>query len=216
MYTEIDQTDPPAPSEGATFPEELDSINEDNLNPNEMQLWLLLQMQKMVQKMEDVYVAYKPSPRPAKRQADKLPISAKSQHGKSKAPPPPSSPDPPPEVIKQTNNEATKSEPTRQDLYENPDNINEAIKEAFPPPIPQRTYQVVDGSKAPPAPPSSRSPDQRPHRSNTLPSHTSQSAAHPKPPPVQPKGIQVRQHQIELRAGKKIILYMLFTCIFSS
>ena len=219
LYTEIDQTDPPAPSEGATFPEELDSIDEDNLNPNEMQLWLLLQMQKMVQKMEDVYGACKPSsPRPAKRQADTIPRYAKVQHGKTKAPSPPSSPDPPPKAVKQTNNEDTESEPTRQDLYENPDNINEAIKETFPPPIPPRKYQVIDGSKAPPAPPappSSRSPDQRPHQSNTLPSHASQSAARPKPPPVQPKSIHVCQHQSKfLSAGKKY--NMLFSCIFST
>ena len=211
LYTEIDQTDPPAPSEGATFPEEFDSINEDNLNPNEMQLWLLLQMQKMVQRMEDVYGACKPSsPRPAKRQADKLPMYAKSRRGKSKAPPPPSSPDRPPEVIKQTISEDTESEPTRQHLYENLD-----IKETFPPPISPRIYQVIDGCKAPSVPPSSRSPDQWPHR-YTLPSHTSQSAAHPKPYPVQPraKDSQVRQHQIEFRAGKKIIACK--TCIFSS
>ena len=122
VYTEMDQTDPSAPSEGATFPEELDSIDEDNLNPNEMQLWLLLQMQKMVQKMEDVYGPCKPR-------------YAKLQHGKTKAPSPPSSPDPPPEAAKQTNNKDTESKPTRQDLYENPDNINEAIKETLPPPI---------------------------------------------------------------------------------
>ena len=195
LYTEMDQTDPSAPSEGATFPEELDSIDEDNLNPNEMQLWLLLQMQKMVQKMEDVYGPCKPR-------------YAKLQHGKTKAPSPPSSPDPPPEAAKQTNSKDTESEPTCQDLYENPDNINEAIKETLPPPIPPRIYQVIDGCKAPPAPPSSRSPDQRPHQSKTLSlqCHTSQSAAHPKPPPVQPKDIhqQVHQHQSELSAGKKI------------
>ena len=145
VYTEMDQTDPSAPSEGATFPEELDSID-----PNEMQLWLLLQMQKMVQKMEDVYGTCKPSsPRPAKRQADTLPRYAKLQHGKTKAPSPPSSPDPPPEAVKQTNNEDTESEPTRQDLYENQDTINEAIKEIFPPPIPPKTYQIIDDSKKP-------------------------------------------------------------------
>ena len=187
VYTEMDQTDASTPSEGATFPEELDSIDEDNLNPNEMQLWLLVQMQKMVQKMEDVYGPCKPR-------------YAKLQHGKTKAPSPPSSPDPPPEAAKQTNNKDTESEPTRQDLYENPDNINEAIEETLPPPIPPRIYQVIDGCKAPPAPPSSRLPDQRP---NTVPLHTSHSAAHPKPPPVQSKDIhqQVRQ---QLSAGKKI------------
>ena len=62
LYAEIDQIDPPASSEGAATPEEVD---EDNL---EMQLWLLLQIQKMIQKM-DCGTVTPLSPTPAKRKA---------------------------------------------------------------------------------------------------------------------------------------------------
>ena len=196
----------PAPREGATTPEEVD---EDNLDPNKMQLWLLLQIQKMVQKMEDV--CGKPSPKLARRKANNLPRRTKSQ---LKPPPTTSSPDPPSQAViqKEINNEDMESEPTRQHLYESMDTINEAIMESSPPPIPQRTYQVIDScskighvSK----PPASKPQSDEWSQTNTLPS---QSAACPKPPPVRPKDIQVRQHQIELRAGKNTYN----TCIFSS
>ena len=212
LYTEIDQTDPPALSEGATTPEEVD---EDNLDPNEMQLWLLLQMQKMVQKMEDVYGTS--SPKPAKQKVNNSPKRTKSLcvHGKAKPPPPltTSSPAPPSQAViqKETNNEDIEPEPTRQDLYENLDTINEAITECLPPPIPPKTYQVIDGCKtvSKPAPPARRPQSDQWSQTSTLLSRTSQSAAHPKPSPVQPKDIQVHQHQIELRAGKKLIMHII-------
>ena len=207
LYTEIDQTDLPAPSEGATTPEEVD---EDNLDPNEMQLWLLLQIQKMVQKMEDVYGTS--SPKLARRKASNSPMCTKHVHGKAKPPPTTSSPDPPSQAViqKEINNEDMESRPARRDLYESLDTINEAITESLPPPIPPKTYQVIDGGSKivyvsePPGPTRGRRSDQW-SQTNTLPSRATQSSARPKPPPLQPKGIQVRQHQIELRAGNGII-----------
>ena len=202
LYTEIDQTDLSAPSEGATTPEEVD---EDNLDPNEMQLWLLLQIQKMVQKMEDVYGTS--SPKLARRKANNSPMCTKRVHGKAKPPPTTSSPDPPSQAVI---HEDMESRPASRDLYESLDTINEAITESSPPPIPPKTYQIIDGGSKivhvskPPGAASRRRYDQW-SQTNTLPSRISQSAARPKPPPVQPKGIQVRQHQIELRAGNCII-----------
>jgi hypothetical protein len=214
LYAEIDQTDPPTPSEGATTPEELDSNEEDNLDPNEMQLRLLLQIQKMVQKMEDVYGIA--SPKATRRQAKKpnAPKRTKSQC-KAKAPPPPSSLDSPSEAIiqKEILKEDTQPEPTCQELYLSLDTINKTATESLPPPpIPPKTYQVIHrhGSNeslskpASPAPPASRSSDQQPW-SNTPPSRsTTQLVAHPKPSPVQ------AQDQIELKPGKNITI-MLFT-----
>ena len=217
LYAEIDQTDP---SEGAATPEEVD---EDNL---EMQLWLLLQIQKMMQKM-DCGIVTPLSPRPAKRKANNLPRRTQSQcvRSKAKSPLTTSSPDPPSQAViqKVINNEDMESKPTRQHLYENLDTINKAKTESLPPPIPPRTYQVINGHKSSktvskPALPARRPQSHQWSQTNTLPSCTAQPAARPKPPPVQlqPKDIQVCQHQIELRAGKKINCIYLFTCIVCS
>ena len=54
---------PPPPRRNITVPRELGSISEitlenlTNLDPKEAQLWMLNQMQKMIQKMEDIYDA---------------------------------------------------------------------------------------------------------------------------------------------------------------
>jgi hypothetical protein len=210
LYAEIDQTDLLAPNEfeGATIEEDtLDSIKEDTLDPNKMQLWLLLQIQKMVQKMEDVYGAAQPLSPNADLE------SAKPQH-KAKPPPPPSSLDSPSEAIIQKEiikeDTCTQSETIRQELYLNQDTVNETATES---PIPPKTHQVIHrcGSRESvskpesPAPPAS---DQQPW-SNTPPPRR-----HPRPSPVQAKD-QVRhdQHQIKLRAGKNIYNnIMLLTC----
>ena len=154
-YIEIVQTaDPPAPRRSATIPKELKSIAEislenlANLDPMEAQLWMLLHMQKVVQKMEQVY----DSPQPLSPRADKHPITKPRSPPKSaklldkaKAPAPPSSP--PSEEIEEIYDEdigpelEMAAEPTRQDLYINLDTLNEAITESPPPPIPPRTYQ---------------------------------------------------------------------------
>jgi hypothetical protein len=226
LYAEIDQTDPPTPSEGATTPGELDPVEEDNLDPNEIQLRLLLQIQKMVQRMEDVYGTahdQTASPRAVKRETTKyktLPRHVISQHSRNKAdseaPPPSSSPDPPSEAViqKETNTEDIESKPIDQHpYYMNWEAINEAVTDSLPPPIPPKTYQVIDpkssetvSKPAPPAPPASRSSDQRP-RLNALriPSHPSQLSAHPMKSPVQAQDIriQVHQHQTKPRVGKK-------------
>lgn len=207
-YVEIVQTNPPAPSRNVTIPKEMDSITEissenlDNLDPKEVQLWMLLQMQKMVQKMEDVYGTSQPmSPRASKRPTTK-------PYSKAKAPPPPSSLDPPSEVMKETDHEDTGSEPTRQDLYINLDTISEAITESPPPPIPPRTYQDVDsyrrrthsdsktGSQRTESA-ASRPDHSRPYnaqsKSKTLPPLTT---ACPEPSPMLAQDIQVNQQQI--------------------
>ena len=209
-YVEIVHTDPPAPSRNATIPKEMDSITEisleslHNLDPKEVQLWMLLQMQKMVQKMEDVYGTSQPmSPRVSKRPTTK-PYYA---YGKAKAPPPPSSLDSPSEAMKETDHEDTGSEPTRQDLYINLDTISEAITESPPPPIPPRTYQDVDScrrrthSDSKTGSQSTESAASRPDqsrlynarsRSKTLPPLTT---ARPEPSPTLGQDIQVNQHQ---------------------
>lgn len=143
MYAEIDQIDPPASSEGAATPEEVD---EDNL---EMQLWLLLQIQKMMQKMDCGTVTHyhqdllngKPIIYPDVHNHNVC-VAKPNLHFNTT-----SSPDPPSQAViqKEINNEDMVSRPTHQDLYENPDNINEAITESSPPPIPPRTYQIIDG-----------------------------------------------------------------------
>ena len=185
----------------------------ENLDPKEAQLWLLLQMQKMVQKMEDVYDTFQPlSARSVKQHTTKF-NSVKS-HGKANTPPPPSTPNPPSEAAKETDREA---EPTRQELYTymNVDTINEAITESPPPPIPPRTYQVVDSSRS--QADSEASSESRPassarksdhgyikqQRSNTLPSQPA-AVAGPKPSTMQAQDTRVHQHQIEPSAGKMI------------
>ena len=143
-YIEIVQTaDPPAPRRSASIPKELKSIAEisienlANLDPMEAQLWMLLHMQKMVQKMEQVY----DTPQPLSPRANKSPIT------KPSAPPNPPPSSPPSEEIEEIYDEdigpelEMADEPTRQDLYVNLDTLNEAITESPPPPIPPRTYQ---------------------------------------------------------------------------
>ena len=205
-YVEVAKKDllPPIDPSSPT----LEDISMENLDPKEAQLWLLLQMQKMVQKMEDVYDTFQPlSARSAKRHTTKF-NSVKS-HDKTNTPPPPSTPNPPSEAAKETDREA---EPTHQELYTymNPDTINEAITESPPPPIPPRTYQVVDRNQADSEassesrPASSASKSDRGYikqqQSNTLPS---QPVAGPKPSTMQAQDTRVHQHQIEASAGKK-------------
>ena len=208
-YVEVAKIDLPPPSDSNSPTPE--GISVENLDPKEAQLWLLLQMQKMVQKMEDVYDAFQPlSARSIKRHTTKF-NSVKS-HGKANTPPPLSTPNPPSEAAKETDREA---EPTRQELYTymNVDTINEAITESPPPPIPPRTYQVVDSSRS--QADSEASSESRPassarksdhdyikqQRSNTLPSQP--VADPPKPSPMQAQDTRVHQHQIEASAGKK-------------
>ena len=217
-YIEIVQTDPPFPSRSATIPKELDSITEislenlDNLDPKEVQLWMLLHMQKMVQKMEDVYgtsTSQPLSPRAGKRPTTK-------PHGKAKAPPPPSSLDPPSEAMKETDNEDIGSEPTRQDIYINLDTISEAITESPPPPIPPRTYQDAESHRrrthsdsktgsqstepAASRPDHSRFYNAQSQRSKTLPPVI--TTTRPGPSLMLAQDTQVNQHQPKSRAGK--------------
>ena len=149
-YIEIVQADHPAPRRSATIPKELASIAEislenlADLDQKETQLWMLLHMQKMVQKMEQVYG----STQPLSPKADKQPIIKSKPPpkpvnlcSKTKAPSPPSSP--PPEEIEEIYDEdigPIELEASREDLYINLDTLSEAP----PPPIPPRTYQRAD------------------------------------------------------------------------
>ena len=152
-----------------TIPQTLESISEltlenlTNLDQKQAQLWMLLQMQKMVQKMEDVYEPLKP---PANIQLKTKPTAASNT-----TPSPPLSP--PPKEIEELYDEdigsdllasqqqnhqdayvnldslqiANNQQPTHQDVYINLDTISEALTAALPPPVPPRTYQQSSADK---------------------------------------------------------------------
>ena len=213
-YIEVVQADRTAP---ATIPKELASVAEislenlADLDQKEAQLWMLLHMQKMVQKMEQVY----DSAQPLSPKADKQPtIKAKSpakQYSKAKATTPPSSP--PPEAIEEISNDEIghnielekATEAGREDLYINLDTISEIITEVPPPPIPPRTYQRVDDHEEVDSNknqsqtlrhrqmPTSSSPAQS-QQSRTLPPHWRSKSY-----PILSQDIQAPQHQSQFR-----------------
>ena len=154
-YIEITASDS-APSRNATIPRKLESVTEislenlSNLGPKQAQLWMLLNMQKMVQKMEkmeEVYGSNQSLPRKADRQSMTKPVPppkpAPLLGNAKEVPAPPNYP--PPEEIEEIYDEdigpelEIVTEPTRQDLYINLDAINEAVEKAPPPPVPPRT-----------------------------------------------------------------------------
>ena len=150
-YIEIVPADHSSPRRSATIPKELASIAEislenlSNLDQKEAQLWMLLHMQKMVQKMEQVYGSTQPLSPKADKQLitkPKPPPKPAKLCSKAKVPAPPSSP--PPDEIEEIYDEDIGTEATRDDLYINLDTISEAVTEAPPPPIPPRTYQHAD------------------------------------------------------------------------
>ena len=159
-YIEITASIPSTPKRSATIPKKLESVTEislenlSNLGPKQAQLWMLLNMQKMVQKMEkmeEVYGSTQSMSSKADRQSITKPMPPPKPAplcGKAKAPAPPNYP--PPEEIEEIYDEdigpelEIAAEPTRQDLYINLDTINEAVEEAPPPPVPPRTYQHAD------------------------------------------------------------------------
>ena len=159
-YIEIAASIPSTPKRNATIPKKLESVTEislenlSNLGPKQAQLWMLLNMQKMVQKMEkmeEVYGSTQPLSSKAERQSLTKPIPPPKPTllcGKAEAPAPPNYP--PPEEIEEIYDEdigpelEMAAEPTRQDLYVNLDTINEAVEEDPPPPVPPRTYQHAD------------------------------------------------------------------------
>jgi hypothetical protein len=159
-YIEITASDT-VPSRNATIPRKLESVTEislenlSNLGPKQAQLWMLLNMQKMVQKMdkmEEVYGSTQSFAPKADRQSSMTkpvpPPKPTPLRGNVEVPTPPHYP--PPEEIEEIYDEdigtelEIATEPTRQDLYINLEAINEAIEEATPPPVPPRTYQHVD------------------------------------------------------------------------
>ena len=90
----------------------IDDLTDQDLTPNQVQVWMLLQMQKMVQKMED---AYETGP----------------QAFKKAAPPPP----PPPREERYDHSRQ------RSALYSNMDALEIAFSNTPPPPVPPRTYK---------------------------------------------------------------------------
>ena len=92
----------------------IDNLSDHDLTPNEVQVWMLLQMQKMVQKMEDVY---------------ETGPQAFTPHTASKRPVPP----PPLEETHHSRQQST--------LYANMDALEVALSNTPPPPLPPRTYK---------------------------------------------------------------------------
>ena len=138
---------PPRPRKSETVPKNLESFSEisledlSNLNSNEVQLWTLLQMQKMVRKMENIYDTTEAVRPPTSRSKQEK----SEQPQKLNLPPPHPPPFPPPQEIEELydediGDEAFDEQPARQDLYINLDNLSETLTEGTPPPVPPRTY----------------------------------------------------------------------------
>ena len=161
--TYIETEAKPTMKRSTTFPRTLESISEvtlenlTNLDQKQAQLWMLLQMQKMVQKMEDVYEPLKPS-------ANNQPKAEHSISAHSPVFHPPQEteeeydddigcsladeqqPDRPDLYVNLDSLQiADDQQPTRQELYINLDSISEVLTGAAPPPIPPKTYRELSG-----------------------------------------------------------------------
>ena len=141
LYDDVDsdlsenaQASPP-PRRNITVPKELELISEvtleslTNLDVKEAQLWMLLQMQKMVQKMEDVY--------------DMPQASTKHPNPKQNTPKPPSPSKSLPPSSPMSEDVYVDMKPPRQDIYLNLDTIGEVLTETPAPAIPPRTYRTA-------------------------------------------------------------------------
>ena len=122
------------PPRSSTVPKHLEATSEislehlNKLDPKEAQLWMLIQMQKVIQKMEDVY----DTPQISSTKKQKNPQQQKS-------------PD-----FRHTSGENEKlyvnefemtSDVARKDIYVNLDAIGEALAGSNLPPVPPRTYR---------------------------------------------------------------------------
>lgn len=103
---------------------ELPLENLSDLNANEIQMWMLLQMQKMVQKMEDIHeiTPGSTSPRGRKLPSVKKPV-----------------PLPRPEVSQDTKGQADVAQSLP--FYVNVDEMERALSYSPPPPLPPKTYK---------------------------------------------------------------------------
>ena len=156
-YTEMEAR--PTMQRSTTIPKTLESISEialenlTNLDQKQAQLWMLLQMQKMVQRMEDVYEPLKPSannqPKPEPSISARSPAFHPSQETEEEYD----------DNIgfslsdeQQPNRQdlyvnldslqiADDQQSTRQEIYINLDSISEVLTAAAPPPIPPKTYR---------------------------------------------------------------------------
>ena len=104
------------------FERSLDDLSE--LTQSEIQVWMLLQMQKMVQKMEDVYETAPAILSP--KLTEKQPI-----------------PSPPPQEVQgEIEEEHRDPHPTKRGAnYVNMDDLEKALSGDPPPPLPPRTYK---------------------------------------------------------------------------
>ena len=102
------------------FEMSLDDLSEVELSQSKIQLWMLLQMQKMVQKMED---AYETAPAPPRNCG--MPFL----------------PLPPPQEVQEEKDHNNTSQPTKRGShYMNMDELEKALAGDPPPPPPPRSY----------------------------------------------------------------------------
>ncbi len=160
-YTDMEAR--PTMHRSITIPKTLESVSEitlenlTNLDQKQAQLWMLLQMQKMVQRMEDVYEPLKPSannqpkaepstsaptPRPVFHQPQEIEEAEYDDNIVSY--PPDEQPNRSDVYVNLNDLELVDDQqPTHQQLYINLDSISAALTAPtpVPPPIPPKTYR---------------------------------------------------------------------------
>ena len=140
----------------STIPKTLESVSEitlenlTNLDQKQAQLWMLLQMQKLVQRMEDVYEPVKPSannqPKVEPSTSAPAPVFHQPQETEYDDDignfPSDEQPDRSDLYVNLNDLEIVDDQPdTRQELYINLDSISAALAAPTPPPIPPKTYR---------------------------------------------------------------------------
>ena len=130
LYEELFPEVSSPPPRSSTVPKHLEMITEislehlHKLDPKEAQLWMLIQMQKMIQKMEDVHDT-----------------SQVSSTKKRQNPPQQKPVDSQEELYVNDFEMNTDQQVTRKDIYVNLDTISEALAGTTVPPVPPRTYR---------------------------------------------------------------------------
>ena len=151
----------PTMQRSITVPRTLESVSEitlenlTNLDQKQAQLWMLLQMQKMVQRMEDVYEPLKPSANnpPKAKPSTLAPTPEFHQPQETEEAEYDDNIEHFPSDKQQSNRSDLyvnlkdreigddKQATARQELYINLDSISAALTAPTPPPIPPKTYQ---------------------------------------------------------------------------
>ena len=145
----------------STIPKTLESVSEitlenlTNLDQKQAQLWMLLQMQKLVQRMEDVYEPVKPSAnnQPKVEPSTSAPAPVFHQPGETEEAeydddirnfPPDEQPNRSDLYVNLSDLEIVDDQQaTRKELYINLDSISAALAAPTPPPIPPKTYRQL-------------------------------------------------------------------------